>query len=172
MITRMVRGQAAQRALSRLEHPEAILLALILAAAAAIGWVSSVFWLAVAVGVQLAVGGMGAVLVLGAARPGLGLARYATLAAGGVALTVFGRVVVEFGGLLLAPLAALLLWGLLRLELAVARSGGGGWMLDVAMVAIVFAGTAGVGGLVALSAWPPGIVLVVLIGLVPSLRAA
>jgi hypothetical protein len=158
--------------LSRLEHPEAIGLAVALAIVAAFGWLASPFWLAVAIGVQLAVGGLGAVWLIGALQPGLGFARYATFASAAVALTLFGRLLMPSAGLLLAPLAALLLWAVLRIELEVNRTRESSVVLDLALVSIVFATTAGIGGLVPRDAWPPGLILVLLGAAVPTMRAA
>jgi hypothetical protein len=171
-MARLLRRPAAGRVLSRLEHPEAIGLAVALAIVAAFGWLASPFWLAVAIGVQLAVGGLGAVWLIGALQPGLGFARYATFASAGVALTLFGRLLVPSAGLLLAPLAALLLWAVLRIELEVNRTRESSVVLDLALVSIVFATTAGIGGLVPRDAWPPGLILVLLGAAVPAMRAA
>jgi len=172
MIARMLRRPAAGRALSRLEHPEAIVLAIALAAGAAVGWLASPFWLAVAIGLELAVGGLGAVWVIGPARVGLGFARYATLATAAVGLTLFGRVLMPSAGLLLAPIDALLLWAVIRVELEVNRTGHGGVVLDLALVAIVFSIAAGVTALVPREAWPPGLLLVLIGCAIPALRAA
>ncbi|HTE66497.1 MAG TPA: hypothetical protein VK736_09595 [Candidatus Binatia bacterium] len=172
MIARLLRGPAAGRALSRLEHPEAIALAVFLAIVAAFGWLASPFWLAVAIGVQLAVGGLGAVWLIGPLQPGLGFARYATFASAAVALTLFGRLLMPNAGLLLAPVAALLLWAVLRIELEVNRTRESSVVLDLALVAIVFATTAGIGGMVPRDAWPPGLILVLLAAAIPAMRAA
>ncbi|HYM52001.1 MAG TPA: hypothetical protein VEW45_00785 [Candidatus Dormibacteraeota bacterium] len=172
MIARLLRRPAAGRALSRLDHPEAIALAMVLAIVAAIGWLASPFWLAVAVGAQLSLGGLGAVWLIGPARIQLGLARYGTLASAAVALTLFGRLLIPSAGLLLAPVAAFLLWTVLRIELEVTRTGRSGVLLDLALVVMVFGTAAGIGGLVPLDAWPPGLLLVVLGTAIPALRAA
>jgi hypothetical protein len=171
-MARLLRRPAAGRVLSRLEHPEAIGLAVALAIVAAFGWLASPFWLAVAIGVQLAVGGLGAVWLIGALQPGLGFARYATFASAAVALTLFGRLLMPSAGLLLAPLAALLLWAVLRIELEVNRTRESSVVLDLALVSIVFATTAGIGGLVPHDAWPPGLILVLLGAAVQTMRAA
>jgi hypothetical protein len=172
MIARLLRRPVAGRALSRLEHPEAVALAVVMAVVAAFGWVASPFWLAVAVGVQLILGGLGAVWLIGPAQVGLGFARYATLAAAAVALTLFGRLLIPSAGLLVAPVAALLLWAILRVELEVNRTRQGGVLLDLALVATVFGMTAGVNAIVPRDAWPPGLILVLLGSAVPALRAA
>jgi hypothetical protein len=172
VIVRMLRRPAAGRALSRLEHPEAVVLAISLAVGAAVGWLASPFWLAVAIGLELIVGGLGAVWLIGPAQAGLGLARYATLATAAVGLTLFGRLLMPSAGLLLAPVAAFLLWAIIRVELEVNRTGHAGVVLDLALVAIVFSMAAGVGVLVPHEAWPPGLLLVLLGCAVPVLRAA
>lgn len=172
MIARLLRRPAAGRALSRFEHPEAVALAVFLAVVAAVGWLASPFWLAVAIGAQLAVGGLGAVWLIGPWQPGLGFARYATLASAAVALTLFGRLLMPSAGLLLAPLAAFLLWAVLRIELEVNRTRESSVVLDLALVAIVFATTAGIGGMVPRDSWPPGLILVLLGAVIPAWRAA
>ena len=172
MISRLLRRPGAERALERIEHPEAIGLAVALAALAAVGWLSSVFWLTVAIGIQLAVAGLGAVWILGPARLGLGFARYASLASASVALTLFGRLLVDRGGLLLSPIAAVLLWVVVWGELDADRRDRPGVLIDLALVGTVFAAAAGVQRLVPADAWPPGLVLIVLLTLVPALRAA
>lgn len=172
MISRMLRGGTAERALRQIEYPEAIGLSLALAVAAAVGWLGSPLWLAAAIATQLALGGFGAVWLIGPVQPGLGFARYATLAVAGVALTLFGRMLFGTAGLLLAPVAAILLWAVLRLELHVNRTGRPGVLLDLALVGIVFAAAAGVGSVLPRDSWPPGVLLLCLISAVPALRAA
>jgi hypothetical protein len=157
--------------LSRLQHPEAILVASLMAVVAAAGWLLAPFWLAVMVAAQLVIGGLAAVWLIGPARAELGFARYATLASAGVALTLFGRLVVPSAGVLLAPVAALLLWGVIRLELDLAE-GQRRVGLDLALIGIVFAAAAGLGAIVPRDAWPPGLILLLLVTAVPALRAA
>jgi hypothetical protein len=168
----MRRRPATPAVLSRVQHPEAVLLAVAMAIAAAAGWVLGPFWLAVMVAVQLIIGGLGAVWLIGPARADLGFARYATLAMAGVALTLFGRQLVPGVGLLLAPVVALLLWGVIRLELGLAENGQRRVGLDLALVGIVFAAAAGIGAIVPADAWPPGLVLLLLVTTVPAMRAA
>jgi hypothetical protein len=45
-------------------------------------------------------------------------------------------------------------------------------VLDLALVSIVFATTAGIGGIVPRNAWPPGLILVLLGAAIPAMRAA
>lgn len=165
------RSVVAGRVAGRIQHPEAILIAIVMAVIAASGWLVSPFWLAVAVAGQLTIGGLGAVLLIGPAQAELGFARYATLASAGVALTLFGRLVIPATGLIPAPIAALLLWGVIRLELDLA-GGGRRVGLDLALVGIVFAAAAGVAALVPREAWPPALIPLLLISSVPALRAA
>ena len=138
-----------------------------MAVVAAIGWLVSPFWLAVTVAAQLAIGGLGAVWLIGPARAELGFARYATLASAGVALTLFGRLVIPATGLAPAPIAALLLWGVIRLELDLA-SGDRRVGLDLALVGIVFAAAAGIAALVPREAWPPALIPLLMICSVPG----
>jgi len=171
-MARMLRRPIAGRALSRLEHPEAVVLAVVMAIVAAAGWLASPFWLAVAVGIELVLGGLGAVWIIGPAQVGLGFARYATLATAAVAVTLFGRLMMPTAGLLLAPIAAFLLWAVVRIELEVNRTHQGGVVLDLALVSIVFCMAAGVGAVIPRDAWPPGLLLVLIGSTVPVLRAA
>jgi hypothetical protein len=168
----MSRRPAAMRALSRLQYREAILISIVMAVVAAVGWLVSPFWVAVAVAAELAIGGIGAVWLIGPARTELGFARYATLATAGVTLTLFGRLLVPSIGLLLTPLAAVLLFGVIRLELGLTQPGQRRLGLDLAMVGMVFAAAAGIGAMIPPEAWPPGLVLLLILASVPALRAA
>ena len=152
----MSRRPAAMRVLTRLQYREAILIAIAMAVVAAVGWLVTPFWVAVAVAAQLAIGGIGAVWLIGPARMELGFARYATLATAGVTLTLFGRLLVPSIGLLLTPVVALLLFGVIRLELGLTEAGQRRVGLDLALVGIVFAAAAGIGGMIPADAWPPG----------------
>jgi hypothetical protein len=166
------RPAAARAALSRLDRPEAVLIAILMAIVAAAGWVVSPFWLAIAIAGQLVIGGIGAVMLVGPARADLGFARYATLATAGVALTLFGRLVVPGMGLLLTPVGALLLWGVMRVELDLTEGSQRRVGIDLVLVGTVFAAAAGLAALVPADAWPPGLILLLVIAAVPALRAA
>jgi len=168
----MRRRPDTARALSRFDRPEAALIAILMAIVAAAGWLVSPFWLAIAIATQLAIGGVGAVVLIGPARADLGFARYATLATAGVALTLFGRLVVPGIGLLLTPVAALLLWGVMRVELDLAEGSRRRLGIDLVLVGTVFAAAAGLAALLPADAWPPGLVLLLVIAAVPALRAA
>ncbi|HET6381243.1 MAG TPA: hypothetical protein VFH63_09500 [candidate division Zixibacteria bacterium] len=173
MSSRLARSEAAVRLRSRIDHPEAILLSLLLAGLAALGWVESPLWLAVAIGLQLVIGGLGGVAIIGPIRPELGFARYATLAVAAVTVTLLGRMLVGVAGLPMALPAAILLWGVLRLEMRAGRTGTPGILLDpLALVGIVFAGTAGLSWLLPRDAWPPIVLLVAVVVAVPALRSA
>lgn len=171
MISRMVR-RTRPDTLPGVMQPAPILLALALAGIAAFGWLAEPLGLAIAVGLELIVGGLGVVWLLGPARPGLGFARYATLAVAGVAATLFGRILFAQTGLLLSPVAALLLWGVLAAELDAGERNRAGLAVDLALVGIVFAAAAGVERLVAAESWPPGLILLAVLLSVPILRAA
>jgi hypothetical protein len=173
MIGRLIRRRSpATQALSRIDRPEAVLIAILMAVAAAVGWLVSPFWLAIMVAAQLAIGGIGAVVLIGPARAELGFARYATLATAGVALTLFGRLAVPGIGLLLAPVVALLLWLVMRLELDLAEGRPRRVGIDLELVGTVFAAAAGLGALIPDDAWPPSLVLLLLVSAIPALRAA
>lgn len=172
MISRRVGDTGSARALAPAGQPEPIVLAIVLAAIAAFGWVASPLWVAVAVALELVIGGFGAVWIIGSVRARLGFARYATLALAGVAITLFGRVLVDRAGLLLVPLAAVLLWIALWAELDTQRRGRTTLFLDLTLIGIVFSGAAGLSGLVPADAWPPGLLLLLILSSIPVLRAA
>jgi hypothetical protein len=168
----MSRRPAAMRVLTRLQYREAILVSIVMAVVAAVGWLVSPFWVAVAVAMQLVIGGLGAVWLIGPARTELGFARYATLATAGVTLTLFGRLLVPSIGLLLTPVVALLLFSVIRLELGLSEAGQRRVGLDLALVGMVFAAAAGIQGMIPADAGPPGLVLLMILSAVPALRAA
>lgn len=172
MTARMRTAERFTAALQRVDRPQAIGLACAMAIAAGVGWAGSPFLLAVAVGFQLAAGGLGGVAIMGAARPGLGLARYTTLALAGVAATLAGRMLPENVAVFFVPLVALLLWVVLWIELRGRLEEGERWMLDLALAGILFATAAGVGAVFPTDAWPPPMGLVVLTALVLGFRAA
>jgi hypothetical protein len=159
-------------ALQRIDRPEAIVLAVTLAAIAAVGRFLGPFQLAIALAVQLALGGFGAVLLIGPARRGAGFARYATLALAAVAATVFTRLLPEGISLLVAPLVAATLWAVLWIELRSAFGLTARTALDLALTAIVFAGAAGIAHVLPPDAWPPPLALVALVSFAVGLRAA
>lgn len=168
----MSRRPAAVRVLSRLQFREAIVVSIVMAVIAAVGWLVSPFWVAVAVAAQLAIGGIAAVWLIGPARTELGFARYATLATAGVTLTLFGRMLVPSIGLLLAPIVAVMLFGVIRLELGLTEPGQRRLGLDLVLVGMVFAAAAGIGSMIPADAWPPGLILLLILSSVPALRAA
>lgn len=171
MIVRM-RGRRFSPAITRIERPDVALLALVTALLAGIGWGVSPFWLAVVVGAQLAIGGLGGVYVMGPVRPGLGFARYATFAMASLALTLFGRMLAPGTSLLLLPVVALVLWGALWIELRFEPRAGVSWLLDLLLVGILFAASSGIWRLFGERGWPPPLLLVLLLASVLALRAA
>ncbi len=172
MMDGMLGGQRANRVLQRIDRPEVVGLSVLLGVLCAVGWLVSPFWLAVTIAGQLVIAGLGAVRLIGPARPGLGFARYATPAMAAVALTLFGRIIPPGTSLLLAPLAAVLIWSVLWLELRAARGVGARTMLDVALVGIVFLAAAGIWHLFGDQTWPPPLALVLLLAFVLAVRAA
>jgi hypothetical protein len=153
-------------------NPWSIPLAILLAVVAAAGWLSGPLGLAIAIAVELGVGGLGAVALIGPAKPGLGLARYTTLAIAGVAATLVGRLVPGGASLLGVPPLAVLLWGALVLEIrgepvALERT-----LLDLVLTAVVFAMAAGVDAVFGNNGWPPPMLLVVLAAFLAALRSA
>lgn len=172
MIRRIFGDRGTRQALRRIDRPAAAALAVSQAIVAAVGWFVEPVWLAVAVAVQLALGGIGAVRVLGPARPDLGLARYAMPAAAGIATTLVGRLVPGGISLLLVPIVAVLLWTVTYLELRVERGTGGRTIGDLLMTAIVIAATWGVLELFGPQAWPTPVIVVSLFTLPLALRAS
>lgn len=165
-----VRRSPSWRLSSRIERPDAAVLAILLAGIAAVGWYFSAFWLAVAIAGQLAIGGLGTVWVIGPATARLGFARYAVPATTGIALTLLGRALVEGVGPFLVPAAAVLLWTALWLELDLERSSRGRLGLELILVGVVFAAAEGTATLVPRNAWPTALGLLLLIIAVPAMR--
>ncbi|MGZ8563604.1 MAG: hypothetical protein ACXWWU_08295, partial [Candidatus Limnocylindria bacterium] len=93
MISRLLGDRKRLAVLRRIDRPGAALLAILQATVAAAGWFAEPLWLAVAVAAQLALGGIGAVRLIGPARSELGLARYMIPATAGIAATLFGRLI-------------------------------------------------------------------------------
>lgn len=165
-----VRRPTSWRISSRIERPDAAVLAIVLTGLAALGWYYSAFWLAVAVAGQLAIGGLGAVWVIGPATARLGFARYAVVASTGVALTLLGRALAEGVGPFLVPAAVILLWAVLWLELDLERSSRGRLALELILVGVVFAAAEGTATLVPRSDWPIALGMLMLVILVPAVR--
>lgn len=165
-------GRALSTAVRRIERPEAVVLAVILTGLAVYGWFAPPFWTAVAIAAQLAIGGMGAVWVIGPVRASYGFARYATFAVAAVTATLLGGVLAPVAQLVGAPLVALLLYGVLWFEMRFPDGRSPRLAVDLTLVGIVFAAAAGVAGTFPTTAWPPTVVLLVFLAAVPALRAA
>ncbi len=172
MIARLFRDKRAEAILRRIDRPEAVALAVGLALLTAVGWLVTPLGLAVVIAFQLGIGGFAAAYLIGPSRPGLGYSRYATLALAAMAITLGGRLIPGGVSLLLVPIVAILLWSVLWLELRASREIGSKTALDLALVAIVFAGAAGIYRLFGEHAWPPPVVLVLLMTLPLTLRSA
>lgn len=173
MAGRLTRGRAASAIRERIERPEAIGLAVLLAIVAGFGWLATGPLLAVAVALALAIGGFGAIYLLGPAQQGLGLGRYLTTALAAAALTLFGRSLPGGVVLLLGPVAAVLLWSVIWLEMRVARAGGGFRLgIDLVLVGIVFAAWAGLLHLFGPAGWPSPVILLAGGGFILALRSA
>jgi hypothetical protein len=156
----------------RIERPEAILLALVMGGLVVYGWFAPSFWLAVAIAGQLAIGGMGAVWVIGPVRSRFGFARYATFPVAAVSLTLLGQSLSPIAQLVGAPLVVLLLFGVLWFELRLPEGRSPRLSIDLTLVAIVFAAAAGIAATFPTASWPPAVLLVVIAAAVPALRAA
>lgn len=171
MNMRKVSRPTTWRLSARVERPEVVLLAIALAGLSAYGWYADPFWMAVVLGAQLMLGGLGAVWIIGPATARLGFARYATTAAAAVAVTLFGRAVVtDLSLFLLLPAAVVLLWAPLRIELELQQRSRGRLALELILVAVVFAATEGSIALVPADAWLEGLAIVVAVVAVPAFR--
>lgn len=160
------------RLIRRIDRPAAMLLGVVQAVVAAAGWFASPVWLAVAVGVQLGLGGIGAIRLMGPARSELGFARYAMPACAGIAATLFGRLLPGGLSLLLVPILAVLLWSVIYLELRIERGTGGRTIGDLLLTAMVFGAAAGLLELFGPRAWPTPLVAVAAFALATALRSA
>ncbi len=167
---RRVTGHWSWRLSARVERPEVVLLSVALAGLAAYAWYASAFGLAVVVGVQLALGGLGAVWIIGPATARLGFARYATTALAAVAMTLFGRAVASEVGLYLLPVAVAVVWATLRLELELQSTLRGRLLLELLLVVVVFAAAEGSMAIVPRQFWSDALALLVLVCAVPAIR--
>lgn len=172
MITRIFGDRRRLAVLRRIDRPAAAVLAILQALVAAAGWFAEPVWLAVAIAAQLALGGIGAVRVIGPASGDLGLARYAIPATAGIAATMFGRLIPGGLSLLLVPIVAVVLWSITYLELRAERGTGGRTLGDLGLTAIVFTGSAGILDHFGAQAWPTPLILAGLLVLPPAFRAA
>ncbi|MEO8246399.1 MAG: hypothetical protein ABI622_04685 [Chloroflexota bacterium] len=172
MIARVLGDRRGTAVLRRIDRPGVIVLAVLLAAMATVAWLGSPLWMAVAIGGQLLVGGLGTVRLLGPAQPGIGYARYAVPTLGAVALSLFGRILPGGVVLLFAPLAAILIWSILWLELRASRGIPARTLLDLALVSILFASASGIVAFTGRGAWPPPIALTLPVILILTVRAA
>jgi hypothetical protein len=172
VITRLFADRRRLAVLRRIDRPAAVVLATLQALVAAAGWFAEPVWLAAAVAAQLALGGIGAVRILGPARSGLGLARYAVPASAGIAATLFGRLLPGGLSLPLVPIVAVVLWSVTYLELRVERGTGGRTLGIVILTVIVGAGAAGLLDLFGPRAWPTPVIAISLLALPTAVRAA
>lgn len=172
MISRLFGDRRRLAILRRIDQPAAVALAVAQALVAAVGWFAEPVGLAVAVAAQLMLGGIVAVRVIGPARSGLGLARYAIPATAGIAATLFGRLIPGGLSLLLVPILVVLLWSVTYLELRRERGTGGRTTGDLLLTSIVFAGAAGIIVLFGARTWPTPMLLVAALTLPLALRAA
>lgn len=172
MISRLVGERRRLSVLRQIDRPAVVGLAIVQALLAAAGWFASPVWLAAAVAGQLAIGGIGAVRILGPARGDLGLARYAMPATAGICATLFGRLIPGGLSLLLVPIVAVLLWSVTYLELRVERGSGGRTIGVLLRTTMAFAAGAGVLTLFGILAWPTPLILVAGLTLPLALRDA
>jgi hypothetical protein len=165
-------GRLSHALRGRVERPETAILAVLLTATVALSWFGEGLVVAIGVALGLVVAGFGSVWVMGPARAGLGLARYLTVPLAGLAMALGGRALPGGTALLLLPLAAVLLWSLLWLELHYRQRQGAQLVLAIALVAILVAAASGILELFGADAWPSPLLLVVLIAFVLGVRSA
>jgi hypothetical protein len=159
--------------LRRIDRPAAVLIAILQAVVAAVGWLAiEPVVLAITIAAQLALGGLAAAYVIGPARPDSGFARYAMPAVAGIAATVFGRLIPGGLSVLLVPILAVLLWSVTYLELRLARGTGGRTIQALLLTGIVFAGAWGLLGYFGAETWPSPILLLAILALPLAIRAA
>lgn len=166
-------GQARwEAAMRRVDRPDAVALSLVLAGLATWGWIASPFWLAAVIALQLVVGGIGTVVILGPVRPVFGFARYATPAVAAVAVTLLGRLLGGSTLFVAAPIAAIGLLAVTWSELRLPDGRTPRLMVELTSVGICFAMAAGIGGIFPRNAWPPTVILLVIALAVPALRSS
>ena len=152
---------------------DVLLLVVALAGLTAIGWFSNPILLGIVVALQLALAGFGAVGVLGPARATAGMGRYLVLPVAAVSMTLAGRLIPPAGAtVLLAVFAAATLWGIVRVELAWASGERPKTILELILVAILFAATAAIPPLIGPQGWPPPLVPIGLVAITLALRSA
>ena len=165
-------GEAAPRRAS-VRSASITLLVLALSALVFMGWIGDPVLLGLSVALQLPLGGFGGIALIGPAREDHAIGPYLTLPVASVALTLGGRLVAPTGvGLLLIVVVAAALWIMVQTEIAYAHGDRPKTILDLVLVAVLFAGTAGTATLASLAPWLPSLVVVGLLALVLGVRAA
>jgi len=173
VINRIFTDRRGLAVLRQLDRPAAVLIAMLQAVVAAVGWFAiEPVVLAITIAAQLALGGLAAAYVIGPARPDSGLARYAMPAVAGIAATVFGRLIPGGLSLLLVPIVAVLLWSVTYLELRLARGTGGRTIQNLLLTGIVFTGAWGLLGYFGAETWPTPLILLAILTLPLAIRAA
>ena len=153
----------------------ALMLVVAMAALVFIGLFGGPLQIALSVALQLAVGGFGAIALIGPARGERGIARYLTLPLASVAITVFGRLMVQGSPLwmlLVAFLATVGLWMILQIEMAYARGERPKTALEISLAAVIFLASGGLPGAVGQDPMPGVIVLIGVLALALGLRSA
>ncbi len=158
--------------LRRVDRPDALLLAIGLAVLAAVGWFASPFGVALVIGSQLVIGGIGGVWLVGPVRARYGFARYGTPAVAAVAATLVGRLLSGPIQLAAIPVVATLLLGVIWAEIHLPAGRAPRLAIDLALVGIVFSVAAGLAVALPRLPWPPSLVLVLVATSLPAMRAA
>lgn len=156
----------------RFTRIDAGILALLLAALAATGWFVTPFGVAIVIGAQLVVGGVGGVWLVGPIRPRFGLARYGIPALAAVSATLVGRLLTGPLQLVAVPVVAAVLMAVIWAEVELPSGRVPRLAIDLSLVGVVFAVAAGVAVAMPRLSWPPALLLVLLAATVPALRAA
>jgi hypothetical protein len=173
VINRIFTDRRRLAILRRVDRPAAVLIAVLQAVVAAIGWFAlEPVVLAITIAAQLALGGLAAAYVIGPARPDSGFARYAMPAVAGIAATVFGRLIPGGVSVLLVPILAVLLWSVTYLELRIARGTGGRTIQNLLLTGIVFTGAWGLLGYFGAQTWPTPLLLLAFLTAPLAIRAA
>ncbi len=172
MIGRLFVNRRRLAVLRRVDRPAAVLIAVLQAVVAAVGWFADPVVLAITIAAQLALGGVAAAYVIGPAREEAGLARYAMPSVAGISATVFGRLIPGGLSLLLVPILAVLLWSVTYLELRLARGTGGRTIQNMLLTGMVFAGAWGLIAFFGSRAWPTPLILLAVLCLPLAIRSA
>lgn len=167
--------QARTFSRSRVRDLAGAMLVVVLTILIFLGWFESTVLLGVALAAQLAIGGSLGIALLGPARADNGVARYLTLPLTAIGITLFGRFFRPTElliAILLAVVAAAVLWAALQIELAYSRGQRPKVLLDLLLATVIFCGSASIGSVIGEGMPVVILALLGLLALALSLRAA